>query len=124
LRTFFYHRIHASAPADTTAPVISLVVSAPITSNGATITWTTNELANSQVQYGTTTSYGSTTTLDLILALTHSADITGLSASTTYHYRVKSIDDAGNVALGSDQTFTTSATPQVQVQTSGKYFCH
>jgi peptidoglycan hydrolase-like protein with peptidoglycan-binding domain/phosphodiesterase/alkaline phosphatase D-like protein len=107
-----------SAPADTTAPVISLVASAPITSNGATITWTTNELANSQVQYGTTTSYGSTTTLDPILTLTHSSDITGLSANTTYHYRVKSFDDAGNVALGFDQTFTTSATPQVQLQTS------
>ncbi len=104
------------APADTTPPVISLIASAPITASGATITWTTNELANSQVQYGTTTSYSSTTTLDPILALTHSADITGLSASTTYHYRVKSIDDAENVALGSDQIFTTSAALQAQVQ--------
>ncbi len=104
----------ASAPADVTAPVISLTASTP-TSSGATVTWTTNELANTQVQYGTTTSYGSSTDLDPILALTHSVDIAGLSASTTYHYRVKSIDDAGNVALGSDQTVTTSSTPQVQV---------
>jgi len=52
-------------------------------------------LANSQVEIGATTNYGSTTTLDPILALSHLMEVTGLLASTTYHYRVKSIDDAG-----------------------------
>ena len=106
----------ASAPADATAPIISLVASTP-TNSAATIAWTTNELANTQVQYGTTTNYGSTTDLDPILGLTHSVNITGLSSNTTYHYRVKSSDDSGNMALSSDQTFTTETEPQVQVQT-------
>ena len=50
--------------ADTTPPVISAVAASGITSSGVTITWTTDEAATSQVEYGLTTSYGSTTTLD------------------------------------------------------------
>ncbi len=38
----------------------------------------------------------------------HSATLTGLSASTLYHYRVKSRDPAGNLATSADFTFTTS----------------
>jgi peptidoglycan hydrolase-like protein with peptidoglycan-binding domain/phosphodiesterase/alkaline phosphatase D-like protein len=95
-----------SAPMDTTPPVISFVVAASITTTDATVTWTTNEPANSQIQYGTTTSYGSLTNLDPVLGLTHSVDISGLTPGTTYHYRVKSIDDAGNISLGGDKTFT------------------
>src|SRR5204862_3210270 len=49
---------------DTTAPVISAVTASAITATGATITWTTNETSDTQVDYGTTTAYGSTTTLN------------------------------------------------------------
>lgn len=107
-----------SAPADTTAPVISLVTAIPAGTSSATIAWTTNELANAQVEYGITANYGTTSDLDSILNLTHSVDLPGLSPSTTYHYRVKSIDGAGNATFGSDGTFTTGALPQVQVQAS------
>src|SRR5436853_7249822 len=44
---------------DTTAPVISGVAVSAITGSGATITWTTNEAASSEVEYGLTTAYGS-----------------------------------------------------------------
>src|SRR5206468_3692217 len=44
--------------ADTTPPVISAVSSASGTASSATVTWTTNEQTNSQVEYGTTTAYG------------------------------------------------------------------
>ena len=37
---------------DTTAPTISAVQAGSITSSGATITWTTNEASDSQVEYG------------------------------------------------------------------------
>ncbi|OGZ34075.1 MAG: hypothetical protein A2Y98_03315 [Candidatus Portnoybacteria bacterium RBG_19FT_COMBO_36_7] len=95
--------------ADTTAPTISSVLASSITSSGATISWTTNEASNSQVDYGTTVSYGSQTTLDSSMVISHSQSLSGLSPSTTYHYRVKSRDAAGNLATGSDNTFTTSA---------------
>lgn len=103
----------ANSGADITPPVISSV-SASAGSTGATITWTTNETADSQVEYGTTTGYGSLTTLDPTLVLLHSVSLTGLTASTGYHYRVKSKDAAGNLATSSDFTFTTSAAPSTE----------
>ncbi|MBA3708693.1 MAG: fibronectin type III domain-containing protein, partial [Planctomycetes bacterium] len=94
---------------DTTPPVISAVASGSITTTGATITWTTNEASDSQVQYGTTTGYGSSSTLNTSLVTTHSIVLSGLSAGTLYHYRVLSRDAAGNLATSGDNTFTTSA---------------
>lgn len=94
---------------DTTPPAISGVYSGSITSTGAAISWTTNEASDTQVEYGTTTSYGSTTTLNASLATTHTQTISGLSSSTIYHYRVRSRDASGNLAVSGDFTFTTSA---------------
>ena len=68
-----------------TPPAISAVSANPI-SSGATITWTTNKPANSQVAYGATTAYGSISPLNSSLVTSHSVILTGLSASTTYHY--------------------------------------
>ena|GEM_PF-3313990 len=103
-RTF---RVDTLAPA---APVITNVTASGITTSSATITWTTNENATSVVEYGTTTGYG-TTTSDSSLVTSHSASLSGLSAGTTYHYRVKSTDAAGNQAVSPDYTFTTSSPP-------------
>jgi len=44
---------------DTTPPTISNISAGSITQTSATITWTTNENADSKVDYGTTTNYGS-----------------------------------------------------------------
>ena len=40
--------------------------------------------------------------------MTHSVVLTGLQPNTEYHYRVKSKDKAGNLAVSDDKTFTTS----------------
>lgn len=93
---------------DTTAPAISLVTSSGITKAGATITWTTNEAASSQVEYGPTEEYGSTTTLDETKVTSHSVDLTDLKADKTYHYRVLSKNAANNQAASGDDTFTTA----------------
>jgi hypothetical protein len=98
----------AAAP-DVIPPVISGVSSGSLTTTGATVSWTTDESADSQVEYGLTTSYGSTTTLDTTLATSHSVGLTGLTAGTTYHYRVLSADATGNLATGTDHTFATVA---------------
>lgn len=98
-----------SAAPDTTAPSISAVAASGITTGAATITWTTNEGATSQVEYGTTSSYGSVTTLDAALLTSHSVALSGLTNSTTYHYRVISKDAANNASQSADMTFTTSA---------------
>ena len=92
---------------DTTAPVITNVQSTNIGTNSATITWTTNENSSSQIEYGTTSSYGTSNTVDSSLTAAHSMTLTGLAPNTTYHFRVKSSDAAGNLATSVDNTFTT-----------------
>lgn len=96
-------------PSDITPPSITGVTSSGLTASGAAIAWTTNEASDSQVEYGATTAYGQSSVLNTARVTAHSAALTGLSASTLYHYRVKSRDAAGNLASSGDQTFTTLA---------------
>jgi PKD repeat protein len=93
---------------DTTPPSISGIYVTNITSNGATISWTTDELSDTQVEYGTTVAYGYTSPLNSSLTTNHSRNINGLIPSTLYHYRVMSRDSSGNLAISGDLTFTTS----------------
>ena len=93
---------------DETPPIISSVFASNISSNGATINWTTNEASDTQVEYGTTTGYGTSTTLNASMVTSHVQAVSGLLPTTLYHYRVKSRDAAGNLRTGTDQTFTTS----------------
>ena len=99
------------AGADTTAPAISGVYSNNITTTGATVNWTTDEASDTQAQWGATSSLGNSTTLNTQLSTGHSQAITGLSASTTYYYKVLSRDATGNLATSSTYTLTTSAAP-------------
>jgi purple acid phosphatase-like protein len=64
-------------------------VSATTTSNRATVTWATAVPADSQVEYGTTASYGSVTALAANKVATHSVALSGLTGGTTYHFRVR-----------------------------------
>src|SRR5207245_4262550 len=92
---------------DTTPPVISLASASNISSAAATITWATNKASDSQVEYGLTMAYGSSTPLNSSLLTAHAVTLTGLLANTPYHYRVKSRDTAGNLATSADFTLTT-----------------
>ncbi|MBU1102666.1 fibronectin type III domain-containing protein [Patescibacteria group bacterium] len=94
---------------DTTPPSISAVAATSVSANSATITWTTNEAADSQVEYGLTTSYGSQTALNASLVTAHSVLLSNLSASTLYHFRVKSKDATSNLTTSVDYTLTTIA---------------
>ncbi len=106
----------AGGPPDTTPPVISNVQSSGITSSGATITWTTDEASNSVVEYGLTTSYGSSST-NASMVTSHSVALSGLSANTLYHYRVKSTDASNNTATSGDFMFTTAAASLPPIET-------
>src|SRR5205814_2084152 len=64
---------------------------------------------NVYFQYGTTTSYGLTTATQSKTVNTYqnvAANISSLSASATYHFRMVATNSAGTV-YGSDKTFTT-----------------
>jgi len=89
-------------------PVISNVQSS-VSANrrNATITWTTNIPADGQVEYGTTTGYGSFSPLNGSLVTSHSITLSGLSRGLTYHYRVYSRNSLGELTVSGDFTFTT-----------------
>ncbi|RMI25204.1 MAG: T9SS C-terminal target domain-containing protein [Calditrichaeota bacterium] len=113
---YFYD--DGSAP-DVTPPVISGVSAIGITANSATISWTTDELSDSRVEYGLTAAYGNATPLNPTLVTNHSMNLSGLTPGTTYHFRVLSADAAGNQATSGDFTFTT-APPATDVVTITK----
>jgi len=105
-----------SAQAGATTLAISGVKASNITDVSVTISWVTDKPATSQMEYGTTDAYGSTTTLDQKLTTSHSITLTGLKPSTTYHFKVKSKDASGNEATSQDQTFTTRGTVSVAAE--------
>jgi PKD repeat protein len=90
---------------DTTGPAISNVTSRP-GPGWVTITWTTSEPADHQIEYGRTEAYGSSTPLDRALATQHSVTISGLARKATYFFQILSNDAAGNLgtARGSFRT--------------------
>jgi len=105
---------------DTTAPTI-LEVKAAAMGTIAVITWKTTEPASSQVEYGSSASYGSLepatpkndpTTGKSAGIVTHSIELTGLQTGSTYNFRVKSKDKAGNEAVSQNQTFTVQPIPE------------
>jgi hypothetical protein len=86
-------------------PVISNVLARPGPGR-VTITWRTDVPADSQVQYGLTTNYGSATSVDRTLVTSHSVTITGLTRKTPYFFQVLSRDGVGSLssATGSFST--------------------
>ena len=91
-------------------PVIT-AITANVYTIGARITWTTDEPSDSLAIYGPTPSYGQNTPLDIALVKSHAVNFSGLSSGTTYHFRVKSRNAAGNLATSQDLTFTTLSAP-------------
>lgn len=97
---------------DAASPRITQVTAGEIGMDSATITWQTDKLSSSAVDYGQTTDYGAGIQTPELLVLSHSLVLTGLLPSTTYHFRVKSIDASGNVGISGDYTFTTQSEVQ------------
>jgi peptidoglycan hydrolase-like protein with peptidoglycan-binding domain len=95
---------------DTTAPTITAISYSTTANNTTTITWTTDESASSQVEYGTTPIYGNTTTqTDTSPRVTsHSVVIPSLASCTPYRFRVISIDTALNSTTSSQYEFVTN----------------
>ena len=115
----------ATYEADTTAPVISGLSAAP-TDTTATITWTTDEPASSQVEYGEDTNLGSSAS-DSSLVESHSIEISDLDPQKTYYYQATSADSSSNAASSQVLTFETlpadapilnSVTPSVTTEGS------
>jgi hypothetical protein len=82
---------------DETPPMIT-GVSASQTASSASITWNTNEAADSRVEYGLTPDTLTFSASDPSLTSAHTITLQGLNHSTTYHYRVRSADASANAA--------------------------
>ena len=95
---------------DSVAPIISNTSSIP-NSSGVTITWSTNEDSSSIVEYGLTSSYGSSTseTDTSPRVSNHSVTLLNLAENTVYHYRILSKDYVLNEASSPDNTLYTLA---------------
>lgn len=100
----------AAAPSDTTPPVITNVAVDAVSETSARFMWLTDELSDTRVEYGTTPSYG-TIQVDNVDTTLHVSTLTNLQPGTTYNYRVKSWDAAGNSATSANRTFTTLSPP-------------
>jgi hypothetical protein len=90
---------------------VSDVTTTNLSPTNTSVTWTTNKMAQTIIEYGSSITYGSSTTIDT-LSTSHSATLTGLTASTTYHFRFVSRDSFGNITTSGDGTFTTSSLPK------------
>ncbi|MCR4424690.1 MAG: fibronectin type III domain-containing protein [Firmicutes bacterium] len=116
----------ASIVLDVTPPQISWVEAKTVGPDSATITWWTNEFADSWVLYGPlaptrTSGWGDR-------ELSHSVTITGLNPNTVYFFKVRSTDDAGNTAESAVSTFrtqqprdTTPPTGSIRINDSARY---
>ena len=100
-----------------TAPTVSTSVTSGVSDSAATLygyVSPNGQETSYAFQYGTTTSYGSQTTLaptgNGTESIKVSQGVSGLKASTTYHYRMVATNAKGT-ADGEDMTFTTSAAP-------------
>jgi plastocyanin len=96
-------------------PVVSTSAATLIASFSATLNGSLDPHGLSTTvsfQYGTTTSYGSTTSMQTQTGNTYrniAANISGLMANTTYHFRIVATNSAGT-RMGGDRTFTTLST--------------
>jgi hypothetical protein len=105
-----------TTPAVTVTSQASNVAGKSVTLNG-TVYPDGTTITNCHFEYGTTTSYGQTASCSQATpystTTTVSADITGLSENTTYHFRLAAANSAGGSYTGLDETFTTLTSPLI-----------
>src|SRR5579862_4605470 len=89
------------------APQISGITAWNITDTGASITWNTNQSADGEADYGTTTSYGSNSSAPT-MATTHTVVLTGLTSGTTYHFQIQAWNALSMNRTSADATFSTT----------------
>jgi hypothetical protein len=87
------------------------VAATSVAASTATITWTTDTPSDSHVDFGPTDRYGSVTDGEPARVTSHVVTISGLASATSYHFRVRSANEAGAVSTSENHTFTTPSAP-------------
>lgn len=96
-----------SVQSDRTAPNIIEVSHSAVRDTTAEIVWTTEELANSRVEYWERGTSAKTTVSDQAYGYPHAILLTGLKPNTTYDYTVSSADKEGNRSTSAQRSFST-----------------
>jgi len=92
---------------DQTPPVISSIATSSVSDIGAVVSWLTDEVSNSFVEWGTVSGVYASSTAHATYDATHSLSLDGLSAVTRYYFHVVSADQNGNTATSSEYDFLT-----------------
>jgi hypothetical protein len=101
----------------TKPPTIVAQPSVTVQSFAAGLTWSTNRVCSSFVEYGTSSAFGKTNgQVDSVTS--HVVALTGLEAATKYYYRVKFIDPDGNIGTSDVLSFTTNDPPTISEVTT------
>lgn len=98
--------LSTAPPNDGTPPVLSGIAVSNVGPYAATMVWTTDEPADSVVEYGLTDFARVRTNAALVTQ--HSVLLSGLSAQTPWQFRVRSADAGANQATSASLTFTTA----------------
>ncbi len=106
---------------DTTSPVITNVTVTHITNNSATITWTTEEIADSVVNYGIDSVIYTEAKSDSLFVINHSIALTQLSSGTNYYFAVNSTDRSDNSVESSEYRFSTTGKTNHSQKSSFSY---
>ncbi|MCU1294197.1 MAG: hypothetical protein JWP08_3047, partial [Bryobacterales bacterium] len=103
----YFYNLGSGGGGGTNPPVISSISADP-SSTAAIITWTTDELATSLVNYGLTSSYGQSSSNSTPVT-SHNAQLSSLVCASNYHYQVASTNAKGQTSTSADQIFKTAA---------------
>ncbi|MBP6881036.1 MAG: fibronectin type III domain-containing protein [Candidatus Pacebacteria bacterium] len=96
---------------DQDAPDITGVEVTSVTENSVTITWETDEVADSAVNYGLQPDYG-IVRIPVAERTEHSITLENLEPGRVYYFRVVSADENGNQGISADYRVQMSGTPQ------------
>ncbi|MCA9359789.1 fibronectin type III domain-containing protein [Candidatus Nomurabacteria bacterium] len=96
---------------DQVAPEISAVEISQVNDTSVTITWETDEDADSLVNYGLQPDYG-IVRIPVADRTSHSITLDNLEPGRVYYFRVVSADEEGNQGISADYRVQTSGTPQ------------
>lgn len=113
-------------PIDKDPPIISDISVFSISRTNANVSWTTNELAYCQLDWGDSSEYSSGSIVEISFFTDHSTEIPGLSPGMNYYFQIFCYDRSHNLGRVENEWFTTLPFPPISPSstatgTSGHY---
>ena len=101
--------VFSTTNTDTTPPEITNVVQTAVDGSKVEVSWETDELSTSKIEYSVNPAFPTNETSTVTSAsfvTKHKLTLAGLTPNTTYFYRVIATDGPGNAAMVQPPTFT------------------